>query len=104
MFQESKCSSARQTSSELVCSSCDKVLADHAYKVQRRKIRPLYEMLPGGKMKANPHDTVDSFHAGIIVGPKSDMYCQTCFDKLPTIEDLIRDYKRSLDSNSKNVD
>jgi hypothetical protein len=88
----------------MICSSCGEVIVDHAYSVQRRKIRPVSETLPDGTKKFSMYDAVDSSHAGIILGPEFDMYCPTCYDSLPTIEELIRDHKKSLDSNSENVD
>jgi len=104
MSQESKCSSALRTSSSLICSSCGEVIVDHAYSVQRRRLRPTQEILPSGKKQYNPRDAIDSSHAGVILGPEFDMYCPTCYETLPTIEELIRDNKKRLDSSSKNVD
>jgi len=96
MSQESKCSSALRTSSSVICSECGDVIVDHAYSVQRRRIRAPFK-------QATLNDAFDSSHAGVILGPEFDMYCPTCFDDLPSIEDLIRDNKKSLDNSSKNM-
>ena len=80
----------------MICSSCGEVIVDHVYSVQRRKVRP-------ASKDRTLNDAVDSSHAGVILGPEFDMYCPTCFDSLPTIEELIRDYKKNLDSSSKDL-
>ena len=82
MSPESKCSSALRTSSSVICSSCGEVIVDHAYSVQRRRIRPPFK-------DATLNDAFNSSHAGVILGPEFDMYCPTCFDSLPSIEELI---------------
>lgn len=93
----------------MICSSCEEVIVNHAYRVQRRKIRAVPD---------NPTvwdtDAVDKLHGGIVLGPESDLYCDSCYEKLPTVNELISAHKiaqeladaiqRKLDSSSKNVD
>ncbi len=85
------------------CVSCGETITNHAYLVQRRSVRPLKEILPDGTAVNNPPDFLDGFHAGIKVGPESDYYCDACYTKLPSFQELINDYKSNLDSASKNL-
>ena len=95
MSQESKCSSAHRTSSSVICSSCREVIIDHAYSVQRRRIRVPFK-------DATLNDAFDSSHAGVILGPEFDMYCPTCYSNLPTIKELINANKSSIESSETN--
>lgn len=92
------------TAVNYICSICEKPISDHVYLVQRRKVRPVKEILSDGKTRINPHDAIDPSHAGVILGPERDPYCSECFAKLPTIQELIDDYKKSLDKGSARVD
>ena len=87
------------------CVKCLKDIVDHVYLVQRRKVRPLREVLPSGPdgkpiIKHNPSDAIETFHAGIQVGPEEDPYCPLCYAKLPTIQELINDFKSNLNKTS----
>jgi hypothetical protein len=104
MSQELKSSSEHQTRSSVICTSCPEVIVDHIYSVQRRRIRPLTETLPDGKVRYNQPDIIDPSHAGVILGPEYDPYCPTCFAELPTIQELINAHKNGFDKGSKNLD
>lgn len=89
-----------ETITSHICVSCDESIIDHAYLVQRRRVRPLEEVLPDGTTVHNPQDFLDGFHAGIQVGPESDYYCDACYERLPSFQELIDDYKSIFDSTS----
>ncbi len=74
------------------CCRCEEPILGAVYEVQRRRIRPLRE----GNITNLP-DLVDSSHAGVIVGPEFDYYCQTHFDLLPSIQELISKNKKNLE-------
>ena len=95
MSQESKCSSVPRTSSSVICSSCREVIVDHAYSVQRRRIRAPFK-------DSTLNDGFDSSHAGVILGPEFDMYCPTCYNSLPKIKELIRANKSRIESGETN--
>jgi len=92
-----------ETAISYSCISCDKIITDHAYLIQRRQVRPLKETLPDGTEVHNLPDFLNGFHAGIQVGPESDYYCDACYEQLPSFQELIDDYKNSLDSASKDL-
>ena len=89
MSQETRYSSEHQTHNDEVCVSCKEVITDHIYFVQRRSVRPLKETLSTGKVQFNPADLLDSSHAGIILGKESDPYCTTCYQNIPSAQELI---------------
>ncbi len=104
MSQEPKFSSEHQMHSSVICVSCEEIIVDHIYSVQRRRLRPLEETLPNGEIRYNPEDLLDHSHAGVILGPEYDPYCPTCFAELPTIQELINAYKKRTDKPGKNLD
>lgn len=87
----------------MICSSCGEVIVNHAYSVQRRRIRVVPEKT-SPLYKSALKDAVDNSHGGVILGPEFDLYCDTCFVNLPTIEELIDGHKSKVDSSSKNLD
>ncbi len=93
-----------ETATTYLCISCNEPIIDHAYLVQRRRVRPLKETLSNGTEVHNLPDFLDGFHAGIQVGPESDYYCSTCFAKLPSFQELIDVYKSGLDKERKDLD
>lgn len=107
MSQESKFSSEHQTrtrdSDSYICTTCRKVILDHVYLVQRRRIRSV----PSKGSPLYPtalKDALDPSHGGVILGPEQDVYCPTCYDKIPTIQELINAHKNGLNLPSKNLD
>ena len=99
MSQEPRSSSEHQTHSK-VCSSCGEVIVDHAYSVQRRRIRSV------SKNNFTPlnTDAIDPSHGGVILGPEFNLHCPACYESLPTIQELINAHKKRIDSSSKNLD
>ena len=83
-----------------LCYDCGEPIVDHVFLVQRRRVRPLKEILSDGVVQHNPHDAVESFHAGVQVGPELDPHCSTCYAALPTVQELIDAYKIGLDKSS----
>lgn len=79
----------------VICSQCKRPVGDHLYQVQRRRIRALTEQVNGEPVNYAP-DLANPWHAGIVVGPEYDDYCDGCFDKLPTIDELFDAYKKRL--------
>lgn len=63
-------------------------------------MRPLYYTLPDGTKRLNPLDVVDR-HAGIILGPEFDLYCDACYANLPTVKDLITEHKSAVAESKK---
>lgn len=100
MSQVEKSSSELPTHSSYVCYSCGEDIAGQVWQVQRRRVRPLREMLSLGKIKHNPPDLVDPNHAGIIVGPEYDDHCNSCHKSLPTVQELIDAHKSSISKPS----
>ena len=103
MSQEPRSSSEHQTRSSMICSSCREVIINHAYSVQRRRVRAVPEKT-SPLYKSALKDAVDSSHGGVILGPEFDLYCDTCFAALPTIQELIGDHKSKTDKSGKNLD
>ncbi len=94
MSQELKLSSEPPpTTDPYVCVVCDEPLLVHAYKVQRRKVRPVIPKSEGGTGR---HDGIDTWHDGIQVGPEFDYYCTTHYDELPSIQELLDDFHKTL--------
>ena len=87
---------------EYTCCQCEQPITDHVYQVDRRRVRPLVEFKKG-KEVFNPPDALQSWHAGIIVGPENDDYCPKCFELIPGVQELLNDYKTGLDSRSPKV-
>ncbi len=79
----------------VICSQCKLPVGDHLYKVQRRRIRALTEQVSGEPINYKP-DVISPWHAGVVVGPEYDDYCDTCFVKLSTIDELFDAYKKRL--------
>ncbi len=100
MSQVEKSSSEPLTHSERPCYSCGESIVGRVWLVQRRRVRPLRELLSLGKIKYNPPDLVDPNHAGIQVGPEYDDHCNTCYEKLPTVQELIDAHKSSISKPS----
>ncbi len=75
--------------------SCSKCPAEvqHAYKVLQRTVRAVVPKELGGTGR---HDAVSPWHDGIIVGPGFDILCKACYDKIPSIKEILNAYKRSL--------
>ena len=107
MSQEQKSSSELQTRSNgtrlYTCTDCDEVILDHVYLVQRRRIRSV-------PPKDSPQyatalkDAFDPSHGGVILGPEYDPYCPSCYENIPTIQELIDAHKNGLNLPSKNLD
>ena len=67
---------------------------EHVYLVQRRRIRPVKYDKQG---RPGRHDSVQTWHDGVQVGPEYDPYCDDCFDKLPSIDDLLAQHKAGME-------
>ena len=78
------------------CYGCDKTIdaAAHMYMVQRRRIRPVKYDKQG---KPGRHDSVQTWHDGVQVGPEYDPHCDDCFDRLPSIDDLLAKHKGGME-------
>ncbi len=81
------------------CFGCAKDIIDHVNMVQRRKIRPV-------PPNASPmmKDAVDPSHGGVILGPEFDPYCDICYAKIPTIQELLNAHKKRVDKERENLD
>ena len=95
-------------STTYICFSCGHDIEDHVYLVQRRRIRPIPKNAPSSLTErvrlGIKFDAVETFHAGVILGPERDPHCSTCFSKLPDIQELIDAHKNGIDKSSKNLD
>lgn len=100
MSQEPRFSSEHQKHSSLLCTVCREVIIDHAYSVQRRRIRSV-PAKSSPQYKDAMKDAVDPSHGGVILGPEFDLYCDLCYAKLPTIQELINDYKSAQTESEK---
>ncbi len=78
------------------CYDCGKTVPahEHVYLVQRRRIRPVKYDKQG---KPGRHDSVQTWHDGVQVGPEYDAHCDGCFDKLPSIDDLLARHKANME-------
>lgn len=83
--------------SKYTCYICSIKITDHVYQVQRRTIRPVQYNKDGSPVR---HDAIQTWHDGVILGPEVDDYCPVHFKALPTIQDLLDDYKRGLPTGS----
>ncbi len=70
----------------------------HVYRVQRRRVRPVGEVMANGKYKFNEPDLMDKSHAGIITGPGYDILCDDCYAKIPSLAELLRQHKTAEDA------